>query len=204
MATDTLCSYCQALRIDDSKYFTQNDELVNRNPLLIFEGRSRLPLAYRREDTYPDLPDLKSSADKGCAFCDILRTTILDNYQTELDDMYGSSNRLGLSYNVLIHDFYYILYSGGGLWDGEDYIPKSRILSCLTGSFEVPRLAYDASNGDGGFKSNQGTYHEIYGRNLYFDVEAEKGLYIVSGIGADLTSHRCLPRTLPSSLLQTT
>jgi hypothetical protein len=170
MATDTLCSYCQALIIDDSKYFDGlgMDENGEIDHLKYFEGlieikndekvalwkkdyMDKLPLDYRREDTYPDFPALKLSAEKGCSFCGLLRTATLNKYKTELDDRYSKVNKLELNYKVLFHGFEYC---------GQKDLSKFSLL-LLTGSFDVPDL--------------DGPDTETITRYVCFDLEAEKG-----------------------------
>ncbi|KAF2091808.1 hypothetical protein K490DRAFT_61238 [Saccharata proteae CBS 121410] len=71
-----LCERCKAIEMDDLAMGGVASADESGAPMLSFGDKEWLPLAYRLEDTLPDLPVLKSSADAGCGFCAFLRLAI--------------------------------------------------------------------------------------------------------------------------------
>lgn len=114
LAMGILCQYCKVLEIDDASWGGFRDESIPGKNVAAFSGgtvrtledshylhdryhikypRSYGPVKiqyftcqYGREDTFPELPDLKESA-AGCGFCALLRDWIRwyansDSYRT--------------------------------------------------------------------------------------------------------------------------
>lgn len=86
----TFCNYCQVLEFNDQDgYQAANEDGL---PCLAFkpEQTTRMqsskpsetmkvfPLAYKRSDWLPDLPELKRTGDNGCEFCNLLRSIIIE------------------------------------------------------------------------------------------------------------------------------
>ena len=67
--TNALCDYCENIAAN----FRQLSGYLKR-------GERIKPVNYVRLDHYPDFPDLKASAERGCACCALLRYTIRNNW----------------------------------------------------------------------------------------------------------------------------
>jgi hypothetical protein len=74
-----LCDKCKIIKLDAQLYGLEEITLDDGQIVLDFGGRF-LGLEYDRWDSFPDFPDLQSSAQEGCGFCDLLRTTLQDHY----------------------------------------------------------------------------------------------------------------------------
>lgn len=77
----TLCEKCSVLRINDRELFgleAQNDDGEDTSSVSsegeYFQGK----LNYIHYDLLPDLPYLRATAEEGCAFCAMLRNTVLE------------------------------------------------------------------------------------------------------------------------------
>jgi hypothetical protein len=66
--------------------------------VLRFSGEDRnLDLDFDREDIFPDLPFLKASAERGCGFCGLRRSTLQDVLASQFAKNDDVDGRLGLS-----------------------------------------------------------------------------------------------------------
>ncbi|KAL8387869.1 hypothetical protein RB595_009614 [Gaeumannomyces hyphopodioides] len=97
-AASWLCDNCQVLAFDDAAAGGSRSVDADGNPFLKMpmSGKGwRLDLESDRplRDSLPDLPDLASSAQKGCGFCSLLRASVLS----------GETSR-NLKLNVILTD----------------------------------------------------------------------------------------------------
>jgi hypothetical protein len=75
-----LCGQCSVLRFEDRRFGGAEKEDLASNPVLTFgneDTQKEFKLDYTFSDSLPGLPDLKASAEGGCAFCKALRDAIL-------------------------------------------------------------------------------------------------------------------------------
>jgi len=80
-----LCDKCSVLRFNDKDLGGHKAQSNDGQDILSFPGGDgsqewsrQLWLDYTHHDSLPDLPRLKASAETGCAFCAILRSTALE------------------------------------------------------------------------------------------------------------------------------
>ncbi|KAL4260780.1 Heterokaryon incompatibility domain-containing protein [Pleurotus pulmonarius] len=78
--TPPLCERCQILQLDDR---AQGGEISADSSYVTFgepgwQSRKKLLFDYNFEDEYPLLPGLSDSANRGCAFCALLKEAILE------------------------------------------------------------------------------------------------------------------------------
>jgi hypothetical protein len=74
-----LCEPCRVIKFDDSHPDLHTKPTKNGQVRLVFtpEWQISTRLESYRSDTYPEFPLLESSANEGCGFCRLLRSTIL-------------------------------------------------------------------------------------------------------------------------------
>jgi hypothetical protein len=188
---DTLCSYCEVLRIDDLQGTTRKMELENGDEIdVLFDDKYRSPfyrIEYQRNDYYPDFPVLKSSAQSSCAFCGILRATIRQKCGETFNELLSFSNdkRMSLKYEVIIHNFRYFREDYVAYNDCTKYKDwESHPYNLLVGSVKIQDADQVEQKTDG-----QKTPRSR--ERIYFDVQVEKGFVHHSKLRKyGLTSYR--------------
>jgi hypothetical protein len=85
----SLCDKCKAIRIDNQVQTGQDAKLDNGDLILDLD---EITLTYQMEDTYPEFPFLRESADSGFGFCRLLRDAIIDKYASEFDEVAKSQS----------------------------------------------------------------------------------------------------------------
>jgi hypothetical protein len=70
-----LCEKCKVISFNDQLPGLKEITLDNGQIVLDCEGHV-LELEFDRWDSFPDFPDLKSSAETGCGFCSLLRAVL--------------------------------------------------------------------------------------------------------------------------------
>lgn len=96
-----LCDQCKPLQLDESRLVPP--ELTGPPD----ESTIKIPVAFERRDTFPNLPIMESAGQNGCEFCKMLRQAILQKYGKELVELSTSHSLNGPRW-LLVHRLTYM------------------------------------------------------------------------------------------------
>ncbi|KKY28927.1 putative heterokaryon incompatibility [Diplodia seriata] len=174
-----LCNRCKSLEIDDRSLCSPTDPCAPRTAV-------NIKVEFEYHDTFPELPDLKSSAEAGCGFCKMLRQTIINKYGDELEKLSTSHGLEGPRW-LLIHNVTYI---------GE-FVTS---LNTDTGHYGLSGLRAEVDH------AGRGIFKKFVGFNVYADRASNPHLKTLAG---NYEQHQngipidTIPKTLHDAILVT-
>jgi len=149
-----LCEKCRVISFDDQLPGLHETTLDNGQVVLNSES-AFLELNFDRWDTFPDLPDLQSSAQHGCGFCGLLKDALQEIFTDEFPML---SKYYGVEPRIHLNELKY-------MWDPEPYQDPPDNWDDESGRWEgIYFLEVVVGNADDTFK-----------RNFGFDVVADEG-----------------------------
>jgi len=83
-----LCEKCKIIELDDR--LPGLEEITLDDERRVLHSDQDIELDFDCWDTFPELPDLKASAESGCDFCGLLRSTLQD----ELAQTYAENDEM--------------------------------------------------------------------------------------------------------------
>jgi hypothetical protein len=142
----SLCNYCESI--------ATSFQVLSRR---LKSGERTISVEYVRHDYYPDFPNLRTSAERGCACCVLLRYTIRKNWSLRPFTEHGVGdldNSTPLYANFLATE-----------WDGQICIDDLRFTMSSTVAEQVTFLA--VSIGPSAYRTIKGfRVIERYGDNI--------------------------------------
>jgi hypothetical protein len=122
-----LCEKCKVIELNDHFPGLEEAILDDGHPVLKYNGTD-LELDFDRWDTFPDLPGLEESAEMGCGFCGLLRSTLQDILADQFAKHGNVDGRLRLSKLVYAidrdeyEDFSEYWNDPSGRWEGLSHL----------------------------------------------------------------------------------